>query len=149
MSKIDTNTVCQIVQKNVSDPATVRAIIEEINLAVQPDGADEEKTPHEKKQFVVIASDPNGALANVPDFVAWVVQIPESESVSTTTDRVFRAAYDFNASRKGRMNPVKTVGEAMEAVPVRFTKESELWIKTKEPVLVIRTDNVIPKPPVE
>ena len=149
MSKIDTNTVCQIVQKNVSEPATVRAIIEEINLAVQPDGADEEKTPHEKKQFVVIASDPNGALANVPDFVAWVVQIPESESVSTTTDRVFRAAYDFNASRKGRLCPVKTVGEAMEVIPVRFTKETMLWIKTKEPVLVIRTDNVIPKPPAE
>lgn len=149
MSKIDTNTVCQIVQKNVSEPATVRAIIEEINLAVQPEGEDEEKAPHEKKQFVVIASDPNGALANVPDFVAWVVQIPESESVTTTTDRVFRAAYDFNASRKGRLNPVKTVGEAMEAVPTRFAKDAELWIKTKEPVLVVRTDNVIPKPPEE
>lgn len=149
MSKIETNKVCEVVKKHVSEPATVRAIIEEINLAVQPEGADEEKTPHEKKQFVVIASDPNGALANVPDFVAWVVQIPESESVTTTTDRVFRAAYDFNASRKGRLCPVKTVGEAMEAVPVRFTKEAELWIKTKEPVLVVRTDNVIPKPPAE
>jgi len=147
--KIETNKVCEVVKKHVSEPATVRAIIEEINLAVQPEGADEEKTPHEKKQFVVIASDPNGALANVPDFVAWVVQIPESESVTTTTDRVFRAAYDFNASRKGRLCPVKTVGEAMEAVPVRFTKEAELWIKTKEPVLVIRTDNVIPKAPAE
>lgn len=149
MSKIETNKVCEVVKKHVSEPATVRAIIEEINLAVQPEGADEEKTPHEKKQFVVIASDPNGALANVPDFVAWVVQIPESESVTTTTDRVFRAAYDFNASRKGRLCPVKTVGEAMEAVPVRFTKEAELWIKTKEPVLVVRTNNVIPKPPAE
>ena len=149
MSKIETNKVCEVVKKHVSEPATVRAIIEEINLAVQPEGADEEKTPHEKKQFVVIASDPNGALANVPDFVAWVVQIPESESVTTTTDRVFRAAYDFNASRKGRLCPVKTVGEAMEAVPVRFTKEAELWIKTKEPVLVVRTDNKIPLPPSE
>lgn len=148
MSKIDTNTVCQIVQKNVSEPATVRAIIEEINLAVQPDGADEEKTPHEKKQFVVILSDPHGFMPN-HDFVAWVVQIPESESVMTVKDRVFRAAYDFNASRKGRLCPVKTVGEAMEAVPTRFAKEAELWIKTKEPVLVVRTDNIIPKPPVE
>ena len=145
MSKIETNKVCEVVKKHVSEAETVRAIIEEINLAVQPENADEEKTPHEKKQFVVIASDPNGALANVPDFVAWVVQIPENESVTTTTDRVFRAAYDFNASRKGRLCPVKTVGEAMEAVPVRFTKEAELWIKTKEPVLVVRTDNVIPK----
>lgn len=149
MSKIETNKVCEVVKKHVSEAETVRAIIEEINLAVQPEGADEEKTPHEKKQFVVIASDPNGALANVPDFVAWVVQIPENESVTTTTDRVVRAAYDFNASRKGRLCPVKTVGEAMEVVPVRFTKEAELWIKTKEPVLVVRTDNVIPKPPAE
>jgi len=30
-------------------------------------------------------------------------------------------------------------------VPAKFFRETELWVKTKEPVLVLRTDNEIPK----
>jgi len=145
MSKIETNTVCEIVKKNVQEPATVRAIIEEINLAAQPEAEEGEEKPHVKKQFVVLASDPDGRLKDVPDFVAWVLQIPEDESVATTQDRIFRGAYDFNASRKGRLYTVKTVGEALENVPARFFAEAEVWAKTKVPVLVLKTDNAIPK----
>ena len=40
--------------------------------------------------------------------------------------------------------PVKTVGEAIENVPAKLFKESDVWVKTKTPVLVLRTDNEIP-----
>jgi hypothetical protein len=40
---------------------------------------------------------------------------------------------------------VKTVGEAIENVPAKFFKEAELWVKTKTPVLVLKTNNEIPK----
>ena len=40
---------------------------------------------------------------------------------------------------------MKTVGEAIEAVPAKFLKEADVWIKTKTPVLVVKTDNEIPK----
>jgi hypothetical protein len=65
--------------------------------------------------------------------------------VASTLERVHRAAYDFNASKKGRMLPAKTVGDALENVPAKFFKEAECWVKTKTPVLVVRTDNEIPK----
>jgi hypothetical protein len=78
------------------------------------------------------------------DFVGWVVQIPEDESPVTTQDRLFRGAYDFNASKRGRLLPVKTVGEAIENVPAKHFKEADLWVKTKTPVLILRTDNRIP-----
>ena len=39
---------------------------------------------------------------------------------------------------------MKTVGEALENVPPKQLKESDLWLKTKTPVLVLRTDNGIP-----
>ena len=61
------------------------------------------------------------------------------------TDRIFKAAYDFNASKKGRMLPVKSVGEALESASAKYFKESELWVKTKLPVGVVVTDNVLPK----
>jgi hypothetical protein len=89
-------------------------------------------------------SDPEGRLPR-QDFVGWVLQIPEHESPATTRDRIFRSAYDFNTTQKGRLLPVKTVGEAIENVPAKFFKETEVWVKTKTPVLVLKTDNEIPK----
>jgi hypothetical protein len=144
MPKIEVNVVAEILKKNEISPAILRKIVEEINLAVQPEGADEEKPPAVKKQFVILVSDPEGKLPK-NDFVGWVLQIPEDESVATTQERIFRGSYDFNASKKGRLLPVKTVGEAIENVPTKFFKEADVWVKTKTPVLVLKTDNEIPK----
>jgi hypothetical protein len=144
MPKIEVNKVAEILKKNEISPAILRKVIEELNLAVQPDPADEEKPPAVKKQFVILVSDPDGRLPK-HDFVGWVLQIPESESVATTLDRVFRTSYDFNTTKKGRLLPVKTVGEAIENVPAKAFKVAYVWVKPKTPVLVVRTDNEIPK----
>ncbi|MEY3608977.1 MAG: hypothetical protein RLZZ447_1765 [Verrucomicrobiota bacterium] len=144
MPKIDVNKVAEILKKNEISPAILRRIVEEMNLAVQPDPGEEEKPPPLKKQFVILVSDPDERLPQ-HDFVGWVLQVPENESVATTQDRLFRAAYDFNTTKKGRLLPVKTVGEAIENVPAKFLKETDVWVKTKTPVLVLRTDNEIPK----
>ncbi|MBL9201164.1 MAG: hypothetical protein JNL39_11685 [Opitutaceae bacterium] len=144
MPKIEVNKVAEILKKNDISPAILRRIVEELNLAVQPDPGEEEKPPAVKKQFAILVSDPEGRLPK-HDFVGWVLQLPESESVATVTDRLFRSAYDFNTTKKGRLLPAKTVGEAIEHVPAKFFKEADLWVKTKTPVLVLRTDNEIPK----
>src|SRR5215212_11160616 len=144
MPKIEVNKVAEILKKNEILPAILRRIVEEMNLAVQPDAADEDKPPPVKKQFVILVSDPDGRLPK-HDFVGWVLQIPESESVATTLDRIFRSCYDFNTTKKGRLLPVKTIGEALENVPAKAFKEADVWVKTKTPVLVVRTDNEIPK----
>ena len=143
MTKIDVSKVAEILKKNHLDPALLRRVIEEINIAVQPDNA-EEKPPAVKKQWVIVLSDPEGKMPK-HDFVGWVLQIPETESVATTPDRVFRGAYDFNASKRGRLLPVKTVGEAFENVPAKHFKDADVWVKTKTPVLVLKTDNELPK----
>jgi hypothetical protein len=143
MPKIDVNKVAEILKKNHIDPAVLRRVVEEMNLAVQPDPGEADAPPPVKKQFVILASDPQGRLPK-GEFAGWVVQIPESESPATALDRIFRGAYDYNASKKGRLYPAKTVGEAVENVPGKFFREAELWVKTKTPVLVLRTDNEIP-----
>jgi len=144
MPKIEVNKVAEILKKNEISPAVLRRVIEEMNLAVQPDTADGDKPPAVKKQWVILISDPDGRLPK-HDFVGWVLQIPESESVATTTDRIFRSCYDYNTTKKGRLLPVKTVGEALEAVPAKQFKEADVWVKSKTPVLMLRTDNEIPK----
>lgn len=145
MPKIDVSKVAEILKKNHLDPAVLRRVVEEMNLAVQPETGDEEKPPAVKKQFVILVSDPEDELPRKTEFAGWVLQIPETESPATTQERIFRSAYDYNTTRKGRLYPAKTVGEALENVPAKHFKEAEVWVKTKTPVLVLKTDNEIPK----
>jgi hypothetical protein len=143
MPKIDVNKVAEILKKNQLDPAVLRRVIEEMNLVVQPDPGEEDKPPPIKKQFVILVSDPEGKMPK-DDLVGWVLQIPEDDSPATTAERVYRAAYEFNASKKGRLMPATTVGDTIENVPAKHFKEANAWVKTKTPVLLVRTDNEIP-----
>jgi hypothetical protein len=74
-----------------------------------------------------------------------MLQLAENESVATACERLCRAAYAFNATKRGRLLPVQTIGEAIENVPGKFFKEVDLWVRTKTPVFVLRTDNQLPK----
>ncbi len=144
MAKIEVSEVAAILKKHKIDPSLLREIVEAMNEAAQPAADDDIKPPAPKKQFVVLLSDPEGKLPK-KDLTGWVVQIPENASPYTTTDRIFKGAYDFNASKKGRLLPVKSIGEALESGSAKYFKESELWVKTKMPVAVVVTDNVLPK----
>jgi hypothetical protein len=144
MAKIDVNKVAEILKKNHIDPAVLRRVVEEMNLAVQPDPGEGDATPPLKKQFVILVSDPKGSMPK-HDLVGWVLQIAEDESPASTLERLYKGAYDYNDSKKGRLYPAKTVGDAVENVPAKFFKEAELWVKTKTPVLLVRTDTEIPK----
>lgn len=144
MSKIEIGVVAASLKKHEIEPAKLRAIIEELNFEAQPDPG-EEKAPPVKKQFCFLLSDPEKNIPSDLDFAGWVLQIPESESVATVEERIFRAAYDFNTTKRGRLMPATTVGEALENVPAKHFKEAEVWVKTRTPVLVIRTDNEIPR----
>ena len=146
--KVDVSLVAEVLQNNKLEPAVLRRIIEELISRTTAEEDGEEKPPAEKKQCVVLASDPEGKLTNY-DFVAWVMQIPETESPATVKDRIYRSVYEFNTTKRGRLLPVKTVGEALENVPAKHFKEQDLFVKTKEPVLVIVTDNKIPVVEVE
>lgn len=143
MPKIDVNQVAEILKRNDIDPALLRQIVEEMNQAVEPE-LDEEKPPAVKKQYLIVVSDPNNQLPEKAEFTGWVFQIPEDSSVTSTTERIHKAAYEFNTTKKGRMMPAKTMADAIENIPAKVFKEQQVWIKTKAPVFVIRTDNEIP-----
>ena len=150
MSKIEVSQAAEIIKKypDVS-PSTLREIIEEMNALTKP-ADEEEKAPAVKKQFVFILSDATGKIKERIDannLVGWVVQIPENASPFSTMDRVFKGAYDFNASKKGRLIPVRAHGDAFEVIPARFWREHDLAIKTKLPVAVVKTDNKLSEAP--
>ena len=143
MPKIDVNQVADILKRNEVEPSILKQIVAEMQAVLEAE-AGEEKPPPVKKQWCIMISDPEGRLPEGEDFAGWVLQIPESESVMTTEERVRRAAYEFNATKRGRWLPATTVGEAMENVAAKHFKEADCWVKTKTPVLMLKTDNKIP-----
>ena len=144
MAKIEVSQVADLLKKHKIDPAILREIVQEMNEITAPAADEDIKPPAPKKQFVVLLSDPAGKLPK-QDLTGWIVQIPENASPYSTPDRIFKGAYNFNASKKGRLLPVKSVGEALESASAKYFKEADLWVKTKLPVAVIVTDNVLPQ----
>lgn len=142
MPKADLELVKLCMQRNELDVRTVAQVLEDINAELSSQ-VDEDKPPTVKKQFVMLVSDPEGKLMGC-DFTGWVLQIPEEDSPYTAEERLFRAAYEYNATKKGERLPVKTVGEACEFISAKHFKEQNVWVKTKEPVLIVRTSNKIP-----
>lgn len=137
-SQLDPATTV-LLRKNINE--SLRAIIE-AELA-EEEGDDGEKAPRAKSQYVIMVSDPNGLIKT--DLVGWVLTIPEESPVQTTKDLLHRSFYDFNTTKKGRLHPVTTIGEGLENLPGSAYKEVGLKVKTKAPVLVVTTDNVLPK----
>lgn len=146
MAKIDVETVKQILQRNNVEIRKVSEILEDINTELEIQANEREsRPPPVKKQFVMLISDPEGNLEN-KDYTGWVLQIPEEDSPYTAPERLIRAAYEFNTTPKGQRLPVTTIGETCEVVSAKLLKEEQVWVKTKEPILLVRTDNVVPKP---
>ncbi len=144
MPKIDIETLRFILQRNESDIRKVAEIMNEVDLELK---AEEEeralRPPPVKKQFVMLVSDPDGALDG-KDMVGWIAQIPEDDSVATTAGRIHSAAYEYNATPKGSRMPVETIGEACEVIPAKLFKEQNTWVKSKTPLLIIPVNNKIP-----
>jgi hypothetical protein len=143
MPKVDLELVKMILQRNELDIRLVSQILEDINSEVAAIDDEEEKAPPVKKQFVVMVSDPKGELEG-KDFVGWVLQLPEEDSPLSAEERLIRSAYEFNMSKKGHRMPVKTIAEVCEHVGGKYTKEQAVWVKTKEPVYILRTGGKVP-----
>lgn len=142
MPKVDLELVKMVLQRNDIDLRTVAQVIEDLNEEIV-NSVDEEKPKPVKKQFVMMVSDPHNEIPQ-KDFTGWVLQIPEEDSVYLSEERLIKAAYAFNQTPKGRRLPVKTIGEACEHVATRLFKEENIWVKTKEPVYLLKTSNQIP-----
>ena len=143
MAKVDVEIIKYVLERRELDTRQVASILEEITKQAEIIAAETPKEPPVKKQFVILVSDPEGIMPD-RDLVGWVGQIPEDDSPAQVEERLHRAAYEFNVTPKGRRMPVETIGEVCEIVPARLLKEQDIWVKTKEPVLILRTNNKVP-----
>lgn len=145
MPKIEIEVVAEVLQENELDKAMVDRIVRQLTKAAEraADEAAAEREPQVKKQWIIIVSDPEDQIPE-EDFVGWVLQIPENDSPAVAIDRLIQAAHAFNATKRGRKYPAKTLAEACEVVGGKFLKEANISVKTKLPVSVLKTDNELP-----
>ena len=116
----------------------------ETTAEVESTGQDEgDSTPKKKQQFVVVVSDPDKQIKK--DLTGWVLQMDEDEDCRVVVDRIKNAAYNYNASKNGQRYPVSSIGQAIGDVKTKFLKHQGVKIKTKEPVYIVTTDNILPK----
>ena len=99
------------------------------------------KRARAKKQYVVIVNDPLGKITG--DYSGWVVQIAEDDAPHCVLDKIAESIRDFNRTPRGRRQPINTVADACEFGPASIFKERKLWIKTKEPILIVCTSGQI------
>ena len=141
--KADLELVKMVLTRNDVETRLVADILKELQQEMAAD-QEEEKDPPVKKQYVVVVYDPEGELEG-KELTGSIVQIPEDESVYTTVERLQRAGYEFNTTKKGRRMPVKTIGEVCEHVPAKLFKEQSVWVKTKEPCFLLPTNGLLPQ----
>lgn len=146
MAKVDIEIVEAVLKLEDLDSQKRSQIMNRIKSESEAIKAEKEKEPVVKKQFAIVVNDPYGKISEMgADFSGWVVQIPEDDAPQTVIAKINQAASDFNCTPKGRKMPLKTVAEFFEFGSPKINKESKLWVKTKEPVLVCLTNGKIEK----
>lgn len=141
MAKVELELVKKVLKRAAVDESVMTEIVEELQSAIKEiEEDDEPKPPQVKKQHVILLSDCEGEFVD-KELVGWIFQMPEDKPMTEAIDMVLKASKSFNKSKKGRKLPVDTVGEACESIPAKIFKEHDLWLKTKEPVLIIPVKN--------
>lgn len=156
MAKVEVDILRKVLERREVDVRKRNEILQDLKDVLEQEALEKEmQPPQAKKEFVILLSDPRGRLT--PEFfkanglgdgfTGWVVQIPEGENAGLALSKLISAAYEHNASPKGRKFPVETVGEACESVSPKTFKEHNLWVKTRLPVVVLPAANRLPKAP--
>lgn len=154
MSKKLTIAAVEQAAKNTGISDEARAKLVEILADMTAEEEGEEKAPPVKKQWCFVLADPTGRFtaeffeaSGIGALTGWVVQIPEDASPHTAPARLRDCAHHFNSTKRGRMCPVQTLGEAVENVTAKITKQYGVWIKTKTPIFAIPAANELPDTP--
>ena len=139
MAKVDLEVVQKILKENGVDVRIAAEILNQLRDVIKEEAVEREKPA--KKQLLVLVSEPEEGLPK--DLTGWVVQLLEDEDPTEVADKMVDVAKAFNESPKGKRTPVESFGDAVQGIPSKFFKESDLWIKTREPVRVIPVKNSI------
>lgn len=137
MAKVELELVQKILKENGVDVRLAAEILNQLRDVIKEDAVEREKPP--KKQLLVLVSEPEDGLPK--DLTGWVVQLLEDDDPVLAVDKIVEVAKAFNESPRGQRQPAESFGDAVQGIPSKFFRESDLWIKTREPIRIIAVKN--------
>ncbi len=138
MSLTISDVLYALKQAKVDDTKT-REIVDQLKAREEDAKETVSNGPKAKSQYVL--------LANSDQSFGWACVLPEDAAPQSIIDRINAATHAFNASKRGRKHPAKTIGEALESVSRKFLKTEGVQVKNKLMVPIIVTNNTLSEPP--
>lgn len=136
MPKYTLDDVVSALRDSKIPDATIRQVVEDLNRAAAEEAADKEPAPKAKMGVVILLANPQSG---------FVLQLNADAPPGAALDRIRGAAQSFNRTRKGGRNPVRTFGEALEAIKGKHWKD-EAHPEQKTRVLTRELTQVIQLP---
>ena len=99
------------------------------------EGKNKEKVP--KKWVILITKE----SLDEKEPVGFVLQIPEQLPAKEIGPRLRETADEYNGTKKGRKNPVRSIGELFQYLGPKYFIAGRLWKKTKEAAEVVILSN--------
>jgi len=139
--KLEYDFVRAIIEKTVTAPdekaRALAAFSKHLKEAAKAaDQAKEDNANEEKPVRVFVMTD--AMLASGSDEkTGWIVDVMPKYSISNLDSAVQAAITQFNCSRKGKRNPIDTIGNGLEVMGAKLTKENGFHVKTKLPTALV------------
>lgn len=105
--------------KNQIEAEKKAALISDLQAMLEEET--EAKEPKNPKEYVILISDPNGAINT--DLVGWPIQIPEGDDPATVVERISKVAAEYNNSRKGKKTPATSIGDTIEGLVLNSSRK--------------------------
>lgn len=119
------------------------------NLEKMQDKLKEERVRGPKKKFVILASTgdlqrdlQDASEIKISETPMWVLQINEDDDHNEITNNIKKTLKAHNATSRKPIN-VETLGEAIRELPKKALSAFGVFLKTKEPVIVVETNNSV------
>lgn len=142
MTKLAIEDVMQALQEAKVPKEQQGIVLNHLQQVAQEEALqkEENKLPKQKNEFGVILFDAEGLVAG-KEFTAAVYQIPQGDDHNLVLGKISQAAREQVASAKRKKYPIDTMGEAVQNVKRKFTKDKNVNLKTKSPVRVLVSNN--------
>ena len=136
-------TLVESLRENGIEPPVIQKVVEELKAAAEEEKADRApRGSKSKAQVIVLALDPEGAIAALGDTTALVLTLEADADPLVSIERIKDAAHSFNRGKAGSKNPVQSVSEVFEYVKAKHWKdadhpEKKTRVLTRHPVQII------------
>lgn len=115
-------------------------VLKSIQDQIEAEKLEKEKKARQKSKTLLLASvkAEGQEITNTP---FWIFKAPEDFDHNALESVINQVIADFKATGKKKAGKIDTIGNGILYVPAKFWKARNLTRVTKEPILVLKTNN--------